>query len=211
MTLRMPQYYLNHLNSFSCLLFFISITITQQESFIDYLYLLFPRNSNAFSTISAFYLSPQSQQTIPIMSWTWYCCDCQFGPHSVELHNTCIECGTMRCDDCSLEVNTSDYNTTHSCSHELPAYPSTPVQSCTGTSLSQIRTMAPITNNTTFTPGLSLAQGLSSGGHSGIKNYGATYMYFCCQCNDGPKVYNVQPRCVMCNHVACGHCIPAGK
>ncbi|KAL4804114.1 hypothetical protein BDV18DRAFT_35704 [Aspergillus unguis] len=31
-----------------------------------------------------------------------------------------------------------------------------------------------------------------------------TEMWICCQCGDGPKVYKYQPRCVTCNHFACG-------
>ncbi|KAL4896093.1 hypothetical protein BDV59DRAFT_199305 [Aspergillus ambiguus] len=38
------------------------------------------------------------------------------------------------------------------------------------------------------------------------KIYTQTYMYICCQCQDGPKVYNVQPQCVSCNHVVCSNC-----
>ncbi|CAI7567912.1 unnamed protein product [Penicillium discolor] len=33
-----------------------------------------------------------------------------------------------------------------------------------------------------------------------------TYLYICCGCGDGPKVYNHQPICVPCNHQACGNC-----
>ncbi|KAL5359390.1 hypothetical protein BJX96DRAFT_174308 [Aspergillus floccosus] len=38
------------------------------------------------------------------------------------------------------------------------------------------------------------------------KIYTQTYMYICCQCHDGPKVYNVQPQCVNCHHSACSNC-----
>lgn len=31
-------------------------------------------------------------------------------------------------------------------------------------------------------------------------------VYFCCQCNDGPKVETVQPQCVLCNHIPCARC-----
>lgn len=40
---------------------------------------------------------------------------------------------------------------------------------------------------------------------------GVVYWYFCCQCNDGPKAYNVQPQCVICNHIACAYCKPATR
>ncbi|OJJ32246.1 hypothetical protein ASPWEDRAFT_44334 [Aspergillus wentii DTO 134E9] len=29
-------------------------------------------------------------------------------------------------------------------------------------------------------------------------------LYVCCQCNDGPKLWDSQPRCVVCGHNACG-------
>ncbi|EAW12753.1 uncharacterized protein ACLA_011800 [Aspergillus clavatus NRRL 1] len=38
------------------------------------------------------------------------------------------------------------------------------------------------------------------------KVYSNTYMYICCQCGDGPKVYNVQPQCIICQHIACSSC-----
>ncbi|KAF7167458.1 hypothetical protein CNMCM6106_003018 [Aspergillus hiratsukae] len=40
------------------------------------------------------------------------------------------------------------------------------------------------------------------------KVYSQTYMYICCQCGDGPKVYNVQPRCIECQHIVCSGCKP---
>jgi hypothetical protein len=30
--------------------------------------------------------------------------------------------------------------------------------------------------------------------------------YFCCNCNDGPKVWENQPRCVICDHTPCSSC-----
>ncbi|KAF9894579.1 hypothetical protein FE257_006465 [Aspergillus nanangensis] len=38
------------------------------------------------------------------------------------------------------------------------------------------------------------------------KIYSQTYMYICCVCHDGPKIYNNQPRCVVCSHDACSNC-----
>ncbi|PYH31486.1 uncharacterized protein BO87DRAFT_126440 [Aspergillus neoniger CBS 115656] len=34
-------------------------------------------------------------------------------------------------------------------------------------------------------------------------------LYFCCQCGDGPKLWDRQPRCVICQHSICGYCKPA--
>ncbi|PYI02442.1 hypothetical protein BO78DRAFT_223425 [Aspergillus sclerotiicarbonarius CBS 121057] len=35
-------------------------------------------------------------------------------------------------------------------------------------------------------------------------------LYFCCQCGDGPKLIQNQPQCVVCRHIACSSCKPAG-
>ncbi|RJE18259.1 hypothetical protein PHISCL_09405 [Aspergillus sclerotialis] len=40
----------------------------------------------------------------------------------------------------------------------------------------------------------------------GTKVYQQNYLYICCQCNDGPKLYNVQPVCIVCEHKACKWC-----
>ncbi|KAF7592635.1 hypothetical protein BBP40_012657 [Aspergillus hancockii] len=49
--------------------------------------------------------------------------------------------------------------------------------------------------------------GLSNQEASGTHIYGNSYLYICCQCNDGPKLYNNQPKCVMCQHTACPNCV----
>ena len=36
-----------------------------------------------------------------------------------------------------------------------------------------------------------------------------TNLYYCCKCNDGPKLFNNQPQCVMCEHRVCPSCLPA--
>ncbi|KAE8386330.1 hypothetical protein BDV23DRAFT_163407 [Aspergillus alliaceus] len=48
-------------------------------------------------------------------------------------------------------------------------------------------------------PGSSL-RGLS--GH--VKSN--SYLYICCKCHDGPKLYTYQPKCVMCSHTVCSDC-----
>ncbi|EKV12972.1 hypothetical protein PDIG_31990 [Penicillium digitatum PHI26] len=47
--------------------------------------------------------------------------------------------------------------------------------------------------------------GISAASLPGTR-YNAIYMYICCSCGDGPKVYNIQPRCVVCNHTVCSKC-----
>ncbi|PYI08090.1 hypothetical protein BO78DRAFT_417109 [Aspergillus sclerotiicarbonarius CBS 121057] len=38
---------------------------------------------------------------------------------------------------------------------------------------------------------------------------GRPNLYFCCQCGDGPKLYQNQPQCRVCHHIACSSCKPA--
>jgi hypothetical protein len=33
-----------------------------------------------------------------------------------------------------------------------------------------------------------------------------TFLYTCCQCGDGPKVWNIQFKCVNCGHISCNNC-----
>ncbi|RAL06067.1 uncharacterized protein BO80DRAFT_420377 [Aspergillus ibericus CBS 121593] len=37
------------------------------------------------------------------------------------------------------------------------------------------------------------------------------YLYYCCQCGDGPKLWENQPWCILCRHRACSGCKPADK
>lgn len=37
--------------------------------------------------------------------------------------------------------------------------------------------------------------------------YGGTHLFVCCHCGDGPKVYQHQTRCVLCNHDPCSRCM----
>ncbi|KAE8378603.1 hypothetical protein BDV26DRAFT_188705 [Aspergillus bertholletiae] len=32
-------------------------------------------------------------------------------------------------------------------------------------------------------------------------------LYICCKCSDGPKLYEIQPQCVICNHYVCQDCV----
>lgn len=148
------------------------------------------------------------------MTCSWNCCDCQSGPHNLDLHS-CLDCGSMRCDDCPIQptpsVNNNQTATMHSCSHELPAFPSAPSQNCHATMSSPLRSSSPGINFSTLDYGLSLPQGAGAP-VPGAKKHDTTYMYLCCKCRDGPKVYNVQPQCIICEHISCPECVVyAGK
>lgn len=52
-------------------------------------------------------------------------------------------------------------------------------------------------------------QSLSGHRHSRLRRpnyYSNASMYVCCGCGDGPKVWDNNPVCVICHHVACGDC-----
>ncbi|KAJ5182783.1 hypothetical protein N7492_000399 [Penicillium capsulatum] len=144
------------------------------------------------------------------MASLWYCCGCKFGPHNSALYDACINCGAHRCDECVDEkvANRLSSHAHSDCNHTVSPYPSAVAVSSSSISLST-RTMPPsavtdlpqirpLSRHRPGAPGLSF--------EAGTHVYGATYMYICCRCDDGPKVYNVQPQCVICHHEACSSC-----
>ncbi|KAJ5238859.1 hypothetical protein N7468_003478 [Penicillium chermesinum] len=154
------------------------------------------------------------------MPTVWFCCKCQFGPHNVQLYVSCISCGAERCSRCATEdTKTFDSLSTHSHSHpgschesspypaavsihtvRRPSFDSEPMSPTSFTDLPGVRPIGRV--------GLGLAAPLPTSGSSQHSQqvYSHTYMYICCNCNDGPKVYNVQPVCVVCHHQACSAC-----
>lgn len=157
-------------------------------------------------------ISIQSIQPITSMASLWYCCGCHFGPHNSSLYDACIQCGRVRCARC-VDEKISDSMSIHSHSHShdsnpISAYP-------TAVSLHSPRT--PTLKTTAMSiavpelPGLQPLRradctGISSTSLPGTRQNSPTYMYICCACGDGPKIYNIQPRCVSCNHIACNNC-----
>ncbi|KAJ5518198.1 hypothetical protein LT330_005900 [Penicillium expansum] len=148
------------------------------------------------------------------MASLWYCCNCNFGPHNSSLYDACIQCGTHRCARCvneKLSDNMSGHSHSHSHSHNsnpISAYP---------TAVSMHSPPTPTLKTTAMSivvpelPGLrplprADCTGISSASLPGTRQHAPTYMYICCECGDGPKVFNVQPKCVVCNHAACGNC-----
>lgn len=149
------------------------------------------------------------------MSSLWYCCGCNFGPHNSALYDACINCGTMRCHMCVHEKVANRLSShAHSHSHSDGGHTTSPYPSAVTVSASPVslgpRTMHPsgVADLPQIRP-LSrqspAAPALTFGG--GLQVYSQTYMYVCCKCQDGPKVYNVQPQCVICHHEACSACI----
>lgn len=110
----------------------------------------------------------------------------------IGLYTSSVECQHQmgNCAECTLitEKRASE------CSDGTSAYPNLMGASfAEASSESYISSSAPsIANSTTNSP-------------SGVCFPGTTF-YTCCKCGDGPKVYEHQNKCVICNHEICGAC-----
>ncbi|RWQ96065.1 hypothetical protein C8Q69DRAFT_230260 [Paecilomyces variotii] len=158
---------------------------------------------------------------------TWYCCKCSFGPHNMALHTACISCGHPACEHCTYED--ADADITLRGSEPISPYPCGPIPSSPempqdGVHLSNsemalsipsapmpVQSLSAVGPNFSRIQHGSFTRELSTAliGSPGMSRTDAPvdgYLYICCQCGDGPKVYDVQPRCVTCNHSACSRC-----
>lgn len=145
---------------------------------------------------------------VTTMATLWYCCGCKFGPHNSALYDACIQCSKQRCPSC-VDEKVSQRMVSHDC-HTVSPYP--------GVASLDTPRVAPLeTRPTPIVSGLAELPRPRSPFHASISNlspealgtmqfYGETYMYICCQCRDGPKIWNNQPKCVMCGHIACDEC-----
>lgn len=152
--------------------------------------------------------------TRTIMASLWYCCGCNFGPHNSTLYGACINCGDERCAFCpeekcydSLRMNANTHTHTHC--HEASPYPSVvAVDTAQTLSLNTKSTPIPLPDLPGMRPLSRLrqsdAQSLPLGGSAKVYSHGS--LYVCCQCQDGPKLWDNQPQCVICNHTACSAC-----
>ncbi|KAJ5958473.1 uncharacterized protein N7479_005623 [Penicillium vulpinum] len=144
------------------------------------------------------------------MAFLWYCCGCNFGPYNSALYDSCIECGRARCAGCVAQ-KASDNMDLHSHSdnfNPISAYPTavsmdlprTPTLKTTAMSIvvPELAGLGPLPR-ADFT-------GISPASLPGTRQNSGTYMYICCSCNDGPKIHNHQPQCVICDHMACSNC-----
>ncbi|CDM29310.1 hypothetical protein DTO013E5_5995 [Penicillium roqueforti] len=144
------------------------------------------------------------------MGFLWYCCDCKFGPHDSALYMACIECGKPRCSRCicdKVSNNMSVHSHSHDC-NPVSAYPTAVTVHSPRTPTLKTTAMPIVVPDL---PGLRPLRradytDLSTTPLPGTRYNSATYMYICCGCGDGPKVYNHQPQCVQCSHIACSEC-----
>ncbi|KAJ5723859.1 hypothetical protein N7488_001894 [Penicillium malachiteum] len=143
----------------------------------------------------------------------WYCCKCSFGPHDSALYVACIDCSARRCRLCPEEK--ANYAVeAHSHSHSSSCGPS-PYPAVVDFNTSRrmsldtkpvLPTPPSLPQVLSLRPSLPASKPRLSLGDFQVKTYETTYMYICCKCHDGPKVYNIQPKCVSCDHAACSNC-----
>lgn len=156
---------------------------------------------------------------------SWYCCHCKMGPNSPDIDLSCPSCYHPRCYDCPQEM-ASTYSDA-----EQSLYPGSlqsPIISHHHTceTSDQKNGPPPLSPSVFGFHGLSrppssttrslemhptcASDHLDIRHHGGILNQRPTATaYYCCQCSDGPKLYEVQPVCINCSHHACGSCTPA--
>lgn len=138
----------------------------------------------------------------------WFCCQCLFGPNNVSIDLHCPSCGETRCYMCNCDYGYPKDNLTMS---QYPAtknamntdYPDTDPDHCStdtrychkSHSQSDIHDTSP-TNKCAY--------------GDDYDGYGPkTYYYYCCQCNNGPKIWNHEIICIDCHHEACAYCLKA--
>lgn len=137
---------------------------------------------------------------------------CGINPIKAAAHNSCTACNNHRCKSCR-NAEVPEINDSTTCS-VVSQYPAVPVLEYSGRSLpsTHLNAFPSITEYSSFKMCRIIVRQpqqqavLSITAPGGIKPYNATYMYICCQCGDGPKVFNHQPRCIRCNHDACSKC-----
>ncbi|KAL1981365.1 hypothetical protein VTN96DRAFT_2756 [Rasamsonia emersonii] len=155
----------------------------------------------------------------------WYCCQCNYGPLNIVIDAACASCQAPRCDGCTVEMVCPKYAFCGGDDEGTSPYPGVPSIFDPSNSNMEHRHRAAtdevlsLASSSQF-PAPSLlrrsgARDMTRGGRQhgqGIVTHGPkTFMYYCCQCRDGPKVYNHQVVCVNCNHVVCDNCIPAER
>lgn len=163
------------------------------------------------ASLSLSLISSYPTYYITTMGCLWYCCRCNFGPHNQSLHEACIQCGVPRCARCVQEKNSDNMavqSHSHTCDITSPYPAAVPISPPT-TPTFKPTTMSIVVPELPRVMALPQPEytGVSSGSLGGIRTHGGTHMYVCCQCHDGPKIFEVQPQCVMCNHTACTNCV----
>ncbi|KAE8156544.1 hypothetical protein BDV40DRAFT_280868 [Aspergillus tamarii] len=97
------------------------------------------------------------------------------------------------------------------CYHEMSPFSQVPARMERRDSVSSLASVSSIMEDDSMVqrPSMSYVNVPDSSLH-GLSGHVRTngYLYICCQCQDGPKLYTNQPQCVMCSHVVCSGCRP---
>jgi hypothetical protein len=163
-----------------------------------------PNASDNTNSLFLSFLTVLMPQTVAV----WYCCRCHFGPLNVSNDVACPNCDRKRCPDCPVQMayakkalggdeGTSPYPGVPGIfDPERQHYAAISSPSRSGLSL-------------TASPSLHLtaSAGINRQRGGTVTCPSKTYIYICCQCNDGPKVYNHQVMCVNCDHLICDSCV----
>uniref|UniRef100_A0A093UVB6 Synaptotagmin-like protein 4 n=1 Tax=Talaromyces marneffei PM1 TaxID=1077442 RepID=A0A093UVB6_TALMA len=162
----------------------------------------------------------------------WYCCGCGYGPCNYSIDDYCPDCQRRRCGACKIARISNRYNYSYQLQGVAETNPYPEVFTAAGFDTntydihpllrpfkpshghherislalrpSQLPPTLLDTGHQVLTDSPSIGDIFQ---HGGLKN-SRPVTYYCCQCNDGPKLYANQPRCVSCNHVVCGNCKP---
>jgi hypothetical protein len=156
----------------------------------------------------------------------WYCCDCGFGPWNESIDYFCPNCQARRCSNCKASKISNRYNYGLPGEPEVNPFPEVFTAAGFDTNTSSRPFNLPQIHHEkiseTLRPPRILPTYFGTGHQhstdrpsiSDIFQYGGLInshpnAYYCCSCNDGPKLYENQPRCVNCSHFVCSHCRPA--
>ena len=132
-----------------------------------------------------FYIMP-----VPPVVRVWYCGHCGYGPNNPENDLFCCYCQVRRDTYARFEfISASSSATVRGSSSQ-----STNRQTST-----QNGTMSYGSSQTDYGASQSILR-------YGPTTYGPYSSWFCCQCLDGPKSAQLQPRCVGCHHIPCSYC-----
>lgn len=161
----------------------------------------------------------------------WYCCKCLYGPLNDIIDLTCPNCHSDRCRSCETTTISQRYCYQNQEMAGTSLYPE--VSRVSGYAFAadkldlaaarpfEIQTescqersplvTAPLTSPTWvncshLVPSMEAPPPSRDIFRHGGRANKCPYSYYCCQCNSGPNLYDIQPACVSCDHKACAFC-----
>lgn len=137
---------------------------------------------------------------------TYYCCNCRYGAQSILLCPVCINCGHHGCDMCETDAteNISD--------REIAPATAAEILVCTNASSNvdsrhqHLPSATPSRSPVHKIPDMDVTPAVCGHFSDEEPADGGGYVWFCCNCRDGPKTCTIQPACCNCGHERCGGC-----